>query len=434
MVVTLNEKQNKLLNDLLNAVKQKSSRGITVKLLQKCESDIHVIGQYLKQNNRNEELRILQDFTNNLFAAKKKVKNTPDFYKKINADWMANLSDEAKQKGFSSLILPGTHDSGAYKIDYSHTPKGKWWWAGFGARIGKLIGVSKFIKNWTLTQDYDLYKQLEQGVRSLDLRITYNKSEKKFYISHSFACIPLDNALQDIKRFMQEHPQEILLIQMSPDYEHRKGITTEVGDKLLAQCEQVLGDMLVKRQSNDPDLAKQKEEFGNLTLQNMVSANSRVLLANSCAFSATSTHAQSSWTNRIVKGQWLNVTAKDKAMIKINSTLTTRLTSTEPTSSQLQEIGFTLTPDANMIKKSVKRSFIPFGRYIFGKGKDNTDASLRTLGQAMNKEVGAVLNKYKERAESENKEVPQLGNIIPLDHIECSDAIDEIVNLNFKKN
>jgi hypothetical protein len=158
------------------------------------------------------------------------------------------------------------------------------------------------------------------------------------------------------------------------------------------------------------------------------------LLANSCAFSATSTHAQSSWTNRIVKGQWLNVTAKDKAMIKINSTLTTRLTSTEPTSSQLQEIGFTLTPDANMIKKSVKRSFIPFGRYIFGKGKDNTDASLRTLGQAMNKEVGAVLNKYKERAESENKEIPQLGNIIPLDHIECSDAIDEIVNLNFKKN
>ncbi|MBI2792719.1 MAG: hypothetical protein HYX61_12240 [Gammaproteobacteria bacterium] len=432
MVITLNEKQNKLLNDLLNALKQKSSK-ITVKYLRKSEEDIHVIGQYLKQNNRIEELRMLQDFTNNLFSAKKMEKKTPDFYKKINANWMANLSDEAKQKGLSSLVLPGTHDSGAYKIDYSHTPKGKWWWAGFGARIGKLIGVSKFIKNWTLTQDYDLYKQLEQGVRSLDLRITYNNSEKKFYISHSFACIPLDNALQDIKRFMQEHPQEILLIQMSPDYEHRQGITPEVGDKLLAQCQETLGDLLAKRPSNDPDPAKQTKEFSDLTLQKMISSNSRILLSNSCAFSPTSLHAQSSWTKNIVQGQWLNVTAKDKAMSKIDSTLKSRLED-KKAPSQLREIGFTLTPDGDMIKKSVKRHFIPFGRYIFRKNRDNPDDSLRTLGQAMNKEVGTVLNKYKERAQNENIEIPRLGNIIPLDHIECSDAVDEIVNLNFKKN
>jgi hypothetical protein len=37
--------------------------------------------------------------------------------------WMSNLSDEAKQQPVNHLILPGTHNSDAYTLNYSELPK-----------------------------------------------------------------------------------------------------------------------------------------------------------------------------------------------------------------------------------------------------------------------------------------------------------------------
>ena len=104
------------------------------------------------------------------------------FAKMKAGNWMANLPDDRRIR---SLSIPGTHDSGAI-----HS-------------IADVFGKC---------QTLPISKQLESGVRFLDLRLRLVDDE--LYVYHSFVeqRTKASHLLHDLAAFLRENPSEFLII------------------------------------------------------------------------------------------------------------------------------------------------------------------------------------------------------------------------------
>ena len=107
--------------------------------------------------------------------------------------WMALISNDTP---VMSLILAGTHNSGAY------LSKNFLWW----------------VKDYTLCQNYCVKDQLLMGVRFLDLRISLYKETDTFsyYITHAFVLVPLLVVIVDLWEFLNENPSETVFLLVKP--------------------------------------------------------------------------------------------------------------------------------------------------------------------------------------------------------------------------
>ena len=157
-----------------------------------------------------------------------------------SVNWMTKLPLDVRQRKLSQLVLPATHDSGAYQIDFNHSiPTGNKLLRVAYAISRWVKKVRSIISNWTVTQHHSIQMQLEIGVRSFDFRVSYHSVDKKFYLTHTFNCVPLETALDEIKEFMQKHPGEAIILHSKPDWEHRDGMQT-----YLPLVQEKLGDLL----------------------------------------------------------------------------------------------------------------------------------------------------------------------------------------------
>lgn len=141
------------------------------------------------------------------------------------AKWMEMNHNKIKDKRIRDIILPGTHDSGAYKFSYNRSTGDK--------RIDTASKISEnfpplklLLANYTFTQDDSLYQQLKSGIRCLDLRLTTKSVDKGAYqaeylITHSFFLLPLVNGAQQIMRFLNENKFEVVVVTISRDHTHR---------------------------------------------------------------------------------------------------------------------------------------------------------------------------------------------------------------------
>lgn len=131
------------------------------------------------------------------------------------ANWMNNLPPESKQRPLSDLLLPGTHHSAAYQrrrdIVWSETDLGTTGW---------LIGLESNVDSWVKTQTYDIYRQLEHGIRFLDLMVSYHSPTQTFYCSHTYALLPLEAAFNQINTFRARHHGEIIVVRLRADPAH----------------------------------------------------------------------------------------------------------------------------------------------------------------------------------------------------------------------
>lgn len=137
-----------------------------------------------------------------------------------NSKWIENNYDALKEKHVDKIIMPGTHDAGAYKIDFGVFLENKG--LNTASVVGKILPcVGHYIKNWTLTQDDSLYKQLQQGIRCLDLRLSYKKDTNEYFITHSFVLLSLKDGIQQIKKFLNETSKEVVIVTIKDDWNHR---------------------------------------------------------------------------------------------------------------------------------------------------------------------------------------------------------------------
>lgn len=149
------------------------------------------------------------------------------------SNWMGVMGNTIIQKPLNQLFIPGSHDSGTYYLEHKFA-KGQ----DYSENINllKFLGVGYVItsiaKNWAQAQDRSIYQQLTDGIRYLDLRVTYRDSDKDFYIAHGLFGPKFSDVLEQIAIFLKRNPREIVVMligdmhYMGPpelsDYNHQR--------------------------------------------------------------------------------------------------------------------------------------------------------------------------------------------------------------------
>lgn len=230
------------------------------------------------------------------------------------ANWMSDPA--VRSSRLCDLTLPGTHDSATAALDFSKT-KDIWTERGTGRLfLMTLVGwmasipfIGGIIKKWATTQERSIKEQLESGVRAFDFRVAYNQKTGDIECSHTFPCSPsFKEQLQELRGFLDEHPGEVVVVKIKPDYIHRSGMQGHHKDVIDAVNE-VLGDVLCPR--------KERFDEKSMTVDRMVKKNQRVVcIYGGCAdkqiYGAAETKAQKAARKKIwpassfFRGQWFN--------------------------------------------------------------------------------------------------------------------------------
>jgi len=162
-----------------------------------------------------------------------------NFSEADNSRWMEDLSATIGTKPLRKLVIPGTHDSGAYNIsaDSDIAPdSGLTTWLSSYEQLKKSFHdffsrqkeyrslLKKFMAGWSKTQDKTIYEQLKAGIRYFDLRLLKRKDGGLFII-HGMYSIDLETILADIRLFAAEHPKEIIILDFNHLYNLASGET-----------------------------------------------------------------------------------------------------------------------------------------------------------------------------------------------------------------
>lgn len=114
---------------------------------------------------------------------------------RTNAFWMNEMRKQLESRKVRQLFIPGTHDSASYKYNFDPTQ------------------METIISRYTLTQDDDVLSQLIHGIRYLDMRVGYYRSnENKFWANHGISRLhPLSDVLRQVKEFVEATNEIVIL-------------------------------------------------------------------------------------------------------------------------------------------------------------------------------------------------------------------------------
>jgi len=110
--------------------------------------------------------------------------------------WMSHPA--VQKRKFYDVTLPGSVNSGTYAI------------TGDSA-------VATANPYGTVSQNLNLYHQLELGIRAFDIRVGYSSDSQLVYVSHGSLMVPISLAMQDIRRYLEEHTREVVVLDVKKD-------------------------------------------------------------------------------------------------------------------------------------------------------------------------------------------------------------------------
>ena len=124
------------------------------------------------------------------------------------------------------ILLSGSHNSFAYCLDRTSpvSPDIKGTLIDKAARF--LPRAKQVICNWSITQTLDFHHQLEAGIRYFDLRVSILpgvQSADELYLIHGLYGIKLEEAMKDIKAFLDKYPREVVIMDFNHFYEMNHG-------------------------------------------------------------------------------------------------------------------------------------------------------------------------------------------------------------------
>lgn len=150
---------------------------------------------------------------------------SPDFL----GDWMSALMKIStfSSTPLSALSIPGTHDSLSYDLSLTLAHDA----VDDHDRLSKILRelsilrrpneVEEFIRLQAQSQKLDIVQQLDNGIRFIDFRITYEsketgQSKADWYSLHSvLSTCPAAVYLKEVRDWMEEHPQEVVVVWFS---------------------------------------------------------------------------------------------------------------------------------------------------------------------------------------------------------------------------
>lgn len=162
-------------------------------------------------------------------------------------NWMKGLKNRYPafaNAAIKEIVLPGTHDSGTYKINQksSYSPDEP-----YGSEFLDFIKHFDlahliFVK-WSKTQPNSIKQQLDNGIRYFDLRVCGHNNTN--YICHGKYSDQLSNVIDQIKRFIDnpDHGNEIILL----DFNHFYNVNTTAHHVLISELIEKLGPRIADR-------------------------------------------------------------------------------------------------------------------------------------------------------------------------------------------
>ncbi len=135
-----------------------------------------------------------------------------------DANWMSFHYERLCQIPLRELALPGSHDTGTYELE--HTLGRRTTLSNLNEvyapdndalkRLLSTMPVNVFY-NWAKTQRRNAGQQLADGVRYFDLRVCVD-GNNRLMTCHGLYGAPLNSVLDDVKKFVDAHPGEIVIL------------------------------------------------------------------------------------------------------------------------------------------------------------------------------------------------------------------------------
>lgn len=125
----------------------------------------------------------------------------------INANnWMTDIfiTQNKNDVKLREMLIPGTHDSATHGIEPTSGSADP---DDCGTPI--MAYGSAITSSWAKAQSKNILEQLNDGIRYLDLRLTW---DDEVWIEHCFKSVKFSDVLTDIKTFAELHPNEIVIV------------------------------------------------------------------------------------------------------------------------------------------------------------------------------------------------------------------------------
>lgn len=142
--------------------------------------------------------------------------------KKLFEDWMKEIPDDVL---LSSLTIPGTHDSCAYKIK----------------------GIANIISYAARTQTWNIEKQLKAGLRYFDARLRLYNNTLHCFHGPIDLIDTFDVILKTLVDFLTEHKSETVMMQLVAEYDD-------------TNCTKTMDEMYEEYTANYKDFIKEYDE------------------------------------------------------------------------------------------------------------------------------------------------------------------------------
>ncbi|KAF6202402.1 hypothetical protein GE061_004801 [Apolygus lucorum] len=167
--------------------------------------------------------------------------------------WITDLPAYLRKIPINQLAIPGSHNGLTYKINAKSIIA-----LDCDDALKRISSISKSIlARWSSCQRVSILKQLESGVRYFDLRVEYDPHRSEFWCVHLMKAEQLPEALQDIDTFLNNHPNEILIL----DFQHFLNFTSRPDHLKLITF---LHDFFGKRLCPERSIADVTVEWMNL--------------------------------------------------------------------------------------------------------------------------------------------------------------------------
>lgn len=300
--------------------------------------------------------------------------------------WM-EYCDEIHNKPINKIVLPATHNSGAYNINFNINYQNKW--LKLSNSLGKRISfIENIIQSWTLTQKKNIYQQLMSGIRLFDFRVSYYENE--YYISHTYFCVKLNEVLGDIRKFMDENTGEIIILQFSNDWEHRYEMDMKKNNEVASKIFRKLQPLI-----SYPSAFK--------TYNEMVNTNQRIIVFYNISNINNFNYL---WSIKHYYDPWDNTDDVEEKIQMLKDDFD------KMTDDRINFISLTLTPQSKTVIKSViKKILLPCSKA----------KNIKYLSKEIQNEFKNIIK--------ENKDKIHLLSGIKMDY-PSKDLIKDIINLN----
>lgn len=264
--------------------------------------------------------------------------------------WMEQLYKDRPNTRIRDMVIPASHDAGAYGMSSSSDiAPGETEWYNLAKGV---------VAAWGNTQNQTAYQQLDGGIRSLDLRVLHHNGQP--VIVHGLVSVTLETILQDVQRWVREHPKELIFLEFA-----KNPVTQEQQEHMHQLVMQYLGDAVL-------DDAYTPSTF---TINDAWQADKSVVLMTS-AHHLSSTYTKW-WSTSYLEGVYGDTTSLSSLHASLVNGRGSRPGLDNQNPDLWHNISITFTPDADAISRGV------FGKLIDAFSREDTPRNLWQLTQQL---------------------------------------------------